>query len=163
MATFSSVTRHNVLQAIAEYDERGGDEFLDLYGFAPVPGYELVHEGHRYDSRAVLGVAHRFATGRLATSDEFHGGMQNAVSILRKRGFEVTEPVSAPRAAPVRATRTRTPAVRSHPGRRGPRGRARDLPDVPHDVAGDGHLRRLRLSPTARAGSAHPARRRRPC
>lgn len=113
MATFSSVTRHNVLQAIAEYDERGGEEFLDLYGFAPVPGYALVHEGRSYDSRAVLGVAHRFATGRLATSDEFHGGMQDAVAILRKRGFEVTLPASAPRPVPVKATRTRTPAVRS--------------------------------------------------
>ncbi|WP_426593408.1 hypothetical protein ACPPVS_17000 [Cellulomonas sp. McL0617] len=113
MATFSSVTRHNVLQAIAEYDERGGEEFLDLYGFAPAPAYALVLEGRRYDSRAVLGVAHRYATGRLATSDEFHGGMQDAVSILRKRGFEVTEPVSAPRPVPVRATRTRTPVARS--------------------------------------------------
>ena len=113
VATFSSVTRHNVLQAIAEYDERGGEEFLDLYGFAPVPGYAVVHEGRSYDARAVLGVAHRFATGRLATSEEFHGGMQSAVSILRKRSFEVTEPASAPRAAPVRATRTRTPVVRA--------------------------------------------------
>src|SRR6185369_8388684 len=100
-------------QAIAEYDERGGEEFLELYGFAPAPGYAVVHEGRSYDARAVLGVAHRFATGRLATTDEFHGGMQSAVSILRKRGFEVTEPASAPRAAPVRATRTRTPAVRT--------------------------------------------------
>lgn len=108
MATFSSVTRHNVLQAIAEYDERGGDEFLDIYGFAPTPAYAVVHEGGRYDARAVLGVAHRYATGRLATSDEFHGGMQDAVQILRKRGFEVSEPVSAPRPVPVRATRTRT-------------------------------------------------------
>ncbi len=113
VATFSSVTRHNVLQAIAEYDERGSEEFLDLYGFEPVLGYALVHEGHSYDSRAVLGVAHRFATGRLATAEEFHGGMQDAVMILRKRGFEVTVPASAPRPVPVKATRTRTPAART--------------------------------------------------
>ncbi|WP_028045403.1 hypothetical protein [Cellulomonas sp. URHE0023] len=117
MATFSSVTRHNVLQAIAEYDERGGEEFLDLYGFAPSRGYTLVHEGRSYDSKAVLGVAHRYATGRLATPDEFHGGMQGAVSILRKRGFEVTEPAGATRPTPVRATRTRTPVARATPVR----------------------------------------------
>ena len=118
VATFSSVSRQHVLQAIAEYDERGGSEFLDLYGFTPAAGYPLVHEGRSYDSRAVLGVAHRYATGRLATTEEFHGGMQSAVAILRKRGFEVTEPASAVRAVPVRAPRaTRTPVVRAAPTR----------------------------------------------
>ncbi len=114
MATFSSVTRQHVLQAIAEYDSRGGEEFLEAYGFAPSRGYTLIHEGRDYDSKAILGVAHRFATGRLATSEEFHDGMHGAVAILRKRGFEVTEPASAPRASLPRATRsTRTPATRS--------------------------------------------------
>ncbi len=106
MATFSSVTRQHVLQAIAEYDSRGGEEFLEAYGFAPSRGYTLIHEGRSYDSKAILGVAHRFATGRLATSEEFHGGMHGAVAILRKRGFEVTEPASA-----ARATRSRAPRV----------------------------------------------------
>ncbi len=113
MATFSSVTRHNVLQAISEYDQRGSEAFLDLYGFQPAAGYPLVHEGHEYDSRAVLGVAHRFATGRLATTEEFHGGMQDAVAILRKRGFVVTEPASAPRLAPAKAPRARPTATRT--------------------------------------------------
>jgi len=116
MATFSSVTRQHVLQAIAEYDARGDAEFLDVYGFAPSRGYTLVHEGRSYDSKAVLGVAHRFATGRLATSEEFHGGMQTTVAILRKRGFEVTEPAHAPRPAVQRTPRTpsspRTPSTR---------------------------------------------------
>lgn len=94
MATFSSVTRQHVLQALTEYDARGADDFLALYGFGPSRGYTLVHEGRGYDSKAVLGVAHRYATGRLATPEEFHGGMDGAVRILRKRGFEVTEPAS---------------------------------------------------------------------
>jgi hypothetical protein len=114
VATFSSVTRQHILQALAEYDARGGEQFLDVYGFAPSGGYTLDHEGRSYDSRAVLGVAHRFATGRLATSDDFRGGMSGAVAILRKRGFDVTEPASAPRSAPVRDVRgsrpTRAPA-----------------------------------------------------
>ncbi|WP_199423235.1 hypothetical protein [Actinotalea solisilvae] len=109
MATFSSVTRTHVLQAIAEYDSRGGEDFLALYGFGPSRDYVLVHEGRSYDSKAVLGVAHKYATGRLATSDEFSGGMTHAVAILRKRGFEVTgPPTAAPRVA---APRTRTPRV----------------------------------------------------
>ena len=114
MATFSSVTRNHVFQALAEYDARGGEQFLEVYGFAPSPGYTLTHEGRRYDSRAILGVAHRFATGRLATSDEFSAGMDGAVAILRKRGFEVTEPAATVRPAQPRAARTpRASAPRS--------------------------------------------------
>ena len=113
MATFSSLSSQNVLQAIAEYDSRGSAGFLDVYGFEPFPGYALVHEGRSYDLRAVVGVAHRFATGRLATSEEFGSSTASAIAILRKRGFDVTEPAVAVRAAPVRAPRApRAPAVR---------------------------------------------------
>ena len=63
------------------------------------------------------GIAHRFATGRLAPPDEFNSDRQGAVAILRKRGFEVSEPATAVRAAPVRAARapraTRTPVARA--------------------------------------------------
>jgi hypothetical protein len=111
VATFSSVTRQHVLQALAEYDARGGDDFLAVYGFGPSRGYTLVHEGRSYDSTAVLGVAHRFATGRLATPEEFHSGMDGAVRILRRRGFDVTEPASGLRAASAPRT-ARTPTVR---------------------------------------------------
>ena len=116
MATFSSVSTQHVLHALAEYDERGGDQFLDVYGFVPTPGYAIVHDGRSYDAKAVLGVAHRFATGRLATPDEFSDGMASAMALLRRRGFDVTEPAVAARPAPARATRTRTartPATRS--------------------------------------------------
>ncbi|WP_315096965.1 hypothetical protein, partial [uncultured Cellulomonas sp.] len=94
MATFSAVTRQHILQAIAEYDSRGGDDFLGVYGFAP-SGHPLVHEGRSYDSTAILGVAHRYATGRLASADEVRG---TASTVLRKRGFEVAGPVSVQRA-----------------------------------------------------------------
>lgn len=126
MATFSSVMRQHVIQTLAEYDERGGDEFLRLYGFTPMPEYTVVHEGLSYDARAVLGVAHRLATGRLAPADEFHG-MEAAVALLRKRGFEVHEPFVASRAAAVRpaprapraprATTGRTSSARTTPSR----------------------------------------------
>ena len=119
MATFSSVTRQHVLQALAEYDARGGEEFLEVYGFAPSAADRLVHEGRGYDAKAVLGVAHRFATGRLATSDEVDSGFSGAVAILRRRGFEVSEPPSHPQ--PSRTTRTpRTPSVRAAATREAP-------------------------------------------
>lgn len=110
MATFSSVTPQHILQAIAEFDERGAEDFLALYGFGPSRGYELVHDGRSYDSKAILGVAHRYATGRLATSDEFHSGASGAADILRRRGFDVTAPASAAR--PARPTTSGTPATR---------------------------------------------------
>ena len=126
MATFSSVNRTHVLQALAEYDERGGEAFLDIYGFAPSPGHTLIHEGRDYDSKAVLGVAHRFATGRLATAEEVSSGMAVAVAILRKRGFEVIEPAGVSRPPVVRTPTPRTPRAPRTPTARATA--ARDAP-----------------------------------
>ncbi len=100
VATFSAVTRQHVLQAIAEHDDRGGEAFLGVYGFEPSTGSALVHEGKTYDAQAILGVAHKYATGRLATSEDFSGGRQSTAPILRKHGFEVTGPAGAPVAPP---------------------------------------------------------------
>ena len=107
MATFSSVTRKHVLAALAEYDERGAEEFLARYGFE-ASGGTVRHEGRTYDARAVLGVAHRYATGRLATAEEFHG--DQATGLLSRRGFEVVPPPGAPRAARTGARTTSTTA-----------------------------------------------------
>ena len=135
MATFSAVTRQHVLQAIAEYDTRGAEDFLGVYGYGPSVGYALIHEGRSYDSKAILGVAHRYATGRVATSDEFHGGMTAAAAVLRKQGFEVTEPASARRAArPAtrpRSTTPRTTAPRATVPARRPALDDRPLPICP--------------------------------
>ena len=120
MATFSSVTQQHVLQALAEYDTRGEQEFLDVYGFAPSDDYPLVHDGRSYDSRAVLGVAHRFATGRIATPEEVESGFDGAVTILRRRGFTVSQPYFAPHgraAAPPRQRAPRAPAASRAPRR----------------------------------------------
>jgi hypothetical protein len=117
VATFSSVHRQHILQALEEHDARGAEEFLDVYGFQPSPGYALLHEGRSYDSAAVLGVAHRYATGRLATPEEFSGGPQETVALLRRRGFEVVEPPAARAARPVAARSPRSPrtATRTAP------------------------------------------------
>jgi hypothetical protein len=114
VATFSAVTRRHILQAIAEYDDRGAESFLGVYGFGRSMGYTLIYDGKTYDSKAILGVAHRYATGRLATSEEFSGGKVGAAAILRKHGFEVTEPASAPAARrPVQARSPRAGTRRS--------------------------------------------------
>ncbi|MEO7942846.1 MAG: hypothetical protein ABIR34_05540 [Marmoricola sp.] len=86
---FDRVDQTDVLLAITEYDEVGGEAFLDTYGFKPDRTYLLVHEGKTYDSKAILGVAHRYATGTAATSEEFSGGLEGAVKVLHGLGFEV--------------------------------------------------------------------------
>ncbi|EYR63572.1 hypothetical protein N866_19850 [Actinotalea ferrariae CF5-4] len=132
MATFSSLTQNHLLQAVAEYDARGEEEFLAVHGFEPLPAYALVHQGQSYDLRAVVGVAHRFATGRLATAEEFASSMDVVVTILRRRGFGVTEPAAAVR-TPTRSGTSRTPA-RSNAGSTRPRPtatRARTREEVP--------------------------------
>lgn len=122
MATFSAVTRQHLLQAIAEYDTRGADDFRGVYGFAPSTAYPLVHEGREYDSLAVLGVAHRYATGRLATADEFGDGPAALAALLRRRGFEVNEPAGVTVTAPARTPRAprapRAPRQTAAPTRR---------------------------------------------
>ncbi|UZN03253.1 hypothetical protein [Cellulomonas sp. S1-8] len=105
------MTRQHVLQAIEEYDRRGGHDFLAVYGFLPSVEWTLQHEGREYDLPAVVGVAHRYATGRLATADDLGGSLPAAASILRKRGFEVGAPVPTTRTAP-RAARSTTPRAR---------------------------------------------------
>ncbi|SDS53555.1 hypothetical protein SAMN04489860_1766 [Paraoerskovia marina] len=133
MATFSAVTRTHILQAIAEFDDRGRTNFLGLYGFEPTRGYPIVHEDQEYDSKAILGVAHRYATGRAATPEEFSGGIAGAVTILRKRGFEVLEPIGAAPVVPPKAPKA--PRTRTAPRAAAPRRAA-----VPEPV--------LRMCPT---------------
>ncbi|MBO9569596.1 MAG: hypothetical protein J7503_12315 [Cellulomonas iranensis] len=120
MATLSSLSRQHVLQAIEEYDQRGEDSFLAVYGFAPQGAWSIQHEGRSYDLPAVVGVAHRFATGRIATADDIAGALAIAAGILRKRGFDVTQPGGAPAAR----TSTRAAAPKAPRAPRAPRAAA---------------------------------------
>lgn len=76
--------------SIEEYDRLGGDEFLSRYGFGRPQEYVLWHDGRTYDSKAVLGVSRKFASGTPATSDQFSGGRTGAVRLLTDLGFHVT-------------------------------------------------------------------------
>ena len=114
MATLSAVNRTHILTAIAEYDDRGAEGFLGVYGFTPSERSTFKHEGRTYDAVAILGVAHRYATGRLATADEFTGGKIDPATVLRKHGFEAAGPTtSAPVRTPGRGARSTAATARS--------------------------------------------------
>jgi len=49
-----------VKQAIAEFDELGREDFLRRYGFGRARRFYVGYNGKPYDSKAVLGAAHRF-------------------------------------------------------------------------------------------------------
>jgi hypothetical protein len=89
MAMFDAVTQDHVRQAIDECDELGSETFLRRYGFGAAREYVLWHDGRSYDSKAILGVGQRYATGTAARSDDFRGGKQGAALVLRDLGFDV--------------------------------------------------------------------------
>lgn len=91
---YRRLTREAVLSAIAEYDEVGRDAFLARYGFRPAKGYFLVHDGRRYDSKAIAGVANKFLPGETEAlrSSQFSGGVADAAGRLSVIGFEIDGP-----------------------------------------------------------------------
>lgn len=89
MAKWDPVQPDHVRQAAAEYDRLGPDEFLARHGFGPAVAYLLILDGKRYDSKAILGVAYGYATGRALGPHDFSGGVYGAAGVLRALGFEV--------------------------------------------------------------------------
>jgi HNH endonuclease len=86
----SEITRDAVLEAIGEYDRLGQDGFLERYGFDRARQYLLVHDGKRYDSKAIVGAAHGFLPEeRPLTAGEFSGGEATVGRLLRRLGFTV--------------------------------------------------------------------------
>ena len=51
------LSRREILQAVAEYDQLGPDRFLEKYGFGAARSYWLVVDGKTYDSKAIVGAA----------------------------------------------------------------------------------------------------------
>jgi 5-methylcytosine-specific restriction enzyme A len=89
------LSRHEILQAVAEYDRLGQDRFLEKYGFGMARSYRLVVDGKTYDSKAIVGAAYGFLPGRepLAAAD-FSGGAATVGRLLSSLGFQVTQAVS---------------------------------------------------------------------
>lgn len=82
------MSRQSVLAALAEHDDAGEVAFLEQHGFDSGE-YFLVHEGKRYASKAVAGVAHGYATGEPLSAAAFSGGADTVQPALERLGFEV--------------------------------------------------------------------------
>jgi len=90
--SLSQITdRAAVLAAIDEFDRKSREVFLHQYGFGRARSYFLVHNERRYDSKAILGVAHKYqfpSQGPLLRAG-FSGGESGAARKLRELGFYV--------------------------------------------------------------------------
>lgn len=84
-----AVTREHALSAIDECDELGDKVFLRRYGFGRAAEHLVWHDGRSYESKAILGVAMRFATGKAARSQELSGGEDGAAQVLADLDFEL--------------------------------------------------------------------------
>lgn len=96
------VTPEGVRRAVAAFDALGREQFLKDSGFGEARGYWLRVGTRRYDSKAIVGVAHGFDRpdlGRLVPSD-FGGGDATVASRLEALGFEVERPVAVRRNPP---------------------------------------------------------------
>ena len=94
----SDLTVDGVERAIAEFDRLGRDAFLAQYGFGRAQGYFLSSQGRRYDSKAIVGVAHGYDRpdlGRLRPQD-FSGGDATVARVLEALGFQVERPARNP-------------------------------------------------------------------
>lgn len=80
-----------MLRAIEEFDALGRAKFLAKYGFGPARAYELIWQGRRYDSKAILGAAHGYARPELGpmSAADFTGGRNTVMKALESLGFEV--------------------------------------------------------------------------
>ena len=82
-------SRQAVLDALAECDQLGRDEFLKKYGYRYSRLYTLRHEGKTYDSKAIVGVAYGRQHGVPLKAREFSGGEGTVVATLERLGFTV--------------------------------------------------------------------------
>jgi hypothetical protein len=89
VAKWDPVQPHHVRQAAAEYDQLGQDEFLARHGFGRAQAYLLILDDRKYDSKAILGVAYGYATGRPLGPHDFNGGVHGAAGVLSALGFEI--------------------------------------------------------------------------
>ena len=87
------VTAKGVERAIVEFDRLGRDAFLSQFGFRQSRAYFLIHSGRRYDSKAIVGVAHGYdpPDSDPLSYQDFSGGYPVARK-LESLGFVVERP-----------------------------------------------------------------------
>jgi thiazole synthase len=80
-----------IVEAIHEFDQLGRDRFLRTYGFKDAREFWLIHQGRRYDSKAIVGVACKYVPGSKGPlkASEFSGGHATVQRLLEALGFEV--------------------------------------------------------------------------
>jgi hypothetical protein len=70
-------------QAVAEFDEQGRTRLLKRYGFSRSSKFYLIHGQHLYDTKVLVAVAYRHATGRTLHHSKFSGGAQTQAIFRR--------------------------------------------------------------------------------
>jgi hypothetical protein len=81
------------LRAIAEADELGRGPFLKKHGFGRARWLALEHNGNRYDSKAIAGVAlgYQYGVANKLRASWFTGGEKTVVRTLRRLGFTIVD------------------------------------------------------------------------
>lgn len=90
----SDVTADGVERALSEFDRLGRDAFLAEHGFGKARGYFLIRGQRRYDSKAIVGVAHGYDRPDLGPLpwQDFTGGEATVARLLESLAFEVEKP-----------------------------------------------------------------------
>lgn len=88
--TIACIGRDAVLEAIGECDRAGREAFLSWHGYRGSTAYELEHDGARYPSKAIVGVAFGYEHGcEPLEPTEFSGGAEHSARALVHLGFTV--------------------------------------------------------------------------
>jgi MoxR-like ATPase len=84
------LSRESVHSAIAEFDRNGRDETLKRHGFRRALDYVVVHDGRKYDSKALYGIAYgiEHPDEEPIRTRGLQGG-QPVIGRLEELGFEV--------------------------------------------------------------------------
>lgn len=92
------VTAEGVVHAMIEFDRLGREAFLDHHGFGKSRGYYLIRDGSRYDSKAIVGVAHGYDRPDLGPlqPQDFSGGDATVAHRLESLGFDIERPARNP-------------------------------------------------------------------
>ena len=67
----------------------GRNAFLQTNGFGKAQNFFLLVDGIAYDSKAIVGVAHKYEVGAPLLSDDFSGGETTVATHLIELGFQV--------------------------------------------------------------------------
>ena len=87
--------REAIKKAVAEFEELGRDAFLSKYGFGRGRTYFLKLNKKTYDSKAIVGIAHKYQFGEALTPGDFSGGETTVVDLLKRLKFEVITKVAS--------------------------------------------------------------------